>query len=57
MKELNEAVALATALLEQTEAYTAKPTKAESARVRKTLSSLKAIVTPAKKELMEADKA
>ena len=42
--------------LEQMTAYDAKPTKAESARIRKTLGTIKKAVTPVKAELLAADK-
>lgn len=57
MKNYNEAIELAKQLLAQNEALEANPTKAERARIRKSLNELKKLVTPAKNELIEADKA
>lgn len=57
MENYNKAIELAKQLLTQNEALEAKPTKAERGRVRKTLNELKKLVTPAKNELIEADKA
>lgn len=52
-------MALATAknLIAESEAYEARPTKASSKRLRAHLTNLKRVVTPAKKELLQADKA
>jgi len=48
---------LADIFLSQSEKYSKRPTKAESARMRKTLNEIKKLVTGAKRELIEKDKA
>lgn len=57
MQNYNEAIELAQTLIAQAESYTNRPTKAESKRLRSTLGSLKKVVTEAKRDLLEADKA
>lgn len=57
MQNYNEAVELAQTLVAQAEAYTNRPTKAESKRMRATLSALKKVATEAKRDLMQADNA
>lgn len=57
MQNYNEAVELAKTLVEQSEAYTNRPTKAESKRMRATISALKKVATEAKRDLMQADNA
>lgn len=57
MQNYNEAVELAKTLVKQSESYTNRPTKAESKRMRATMSAFKKIATEAKRDLMEADKA
>ncbi|MDA3808518.1 MAG: hypothetical protein PF440_11480 [Thiomicrorhabdus sp.] len=56
MKDFNKAKESATMFLEQVTAYEAKPTKAKSKRMRATLTELKQVATPAKNDLMAADK-
>lgn len=43
--------------VEQITAYETKQTKAESARIRKTLGEIKKLVTPTRAALVAADKA
>ena len=57
MTELNNINELLTTATAQISAYTTKPTKAESARIRKTLGEIKKTVTGVRAELVEADKA
>ena len=57
MKTLEEIKGLITEVSSQIEKYEANPTKAESRRIRNSLNSIKKLVTPAKAELLEADKA
>jgi hypothetical protein len=57
MTNFNQIVELARTLTVQAESYAARPTKAESARMRKTINELKKLATPTKAELVEADKA
>ena len=57
MKNLNEAVVAAKALIAEHEAYENKPTKACSKRMRAALNTVKKLATPAKQELITADKA
>ena len=47
---------LSKTLLEQSEQYAERATKAESARMRKTMNDIKKLVTPAKQDLINADK-
>lgn len=54
LTQINTLLLQATA---QIEAYTAKPTKAESARIRKTLGTIKNQVTAVRSALVAADKA
>lgn len=56
MQNLDTIIDLTNTLQDQYMAYNTKPTKAESARIRKTLMEIKKLVTPAKAELLEADK-
>ncbi len=56
MKDFNKAKESATMFLEQVTAYEVKPTKAKSKRMRITLTELKQVATPAKNDLMAADK-
>lgn len=56
MTNYQKAIELATTLKEQADAYENRPTKAESKRMRATLGELKKIVTPAKQDLLAADK-
>jgi len=57
MRNYNEVVVLARKLVDQADAYDNRPTKAESARIRKTMNEIKKRITLAKSELIEADKA
>ena len=57
MKNLTEVKGLIETVSAQITAYEAKPTKAESKRIRNSLNSIKKLVTPAKTELLNADKA
>lgn len=57
MQNYNEAVQLAKTLVAQSESYTNRPTKAESKRMRATISALKKVATEAKRDLMQADNA
>lgn len=56
MTNYNNIIELANTLVNQSAAYSAKPTKAESARIRKTINEMKKLATPAKQDLIEADK-
>lgn len=56
MQNYNQVIELAKTLVEASEAYANKPTKAESARMRKYINEIKKLATPAKSDLMEADK-
>jgi hypothetical protein len=56
MENLSTVVEAAKLLLAQHEAYTAKPTKAESKRMRASISNMKKAAVGAKRELLEADK-
>jgi len=56
MQNYNNIVELANTLIDQSTAYSIKPTKAESARMRKTINEMKKLATPAKQDLIEADK-
>lgn len=53
---LEQIVALAAELLNEHTAYQAKKTKASSKRLRSHMNEMKKLVTPAKSELIEADK-
>lgn len=55
MENVNKAIELAQALLNEKAAYDAKPTKAGSKRMRDALNELKKVATDAKKELIAAD--
>jgi hypothetical protein len=57
MEELNSAVSTAKLLIEEAASYEVKPTKASSKRLRVYLTAIKQTATPAKKELLQADKA
>jgi len=57
MNELNEMDILLQAAVAQIAAYAAKPTKAESARIRKSLGEIKKSVTGVRAALVAADKA
>ena len=57
MTELNEINTLLTTAVAQIAAYSEKPTKAESGRIRKTLGEIKKQVTGVRAALVEADKA
>jgi predicted lipoprotein len=57
MKELTSIKALLEAALSQINKYEEKPTKAESARIRATLGSIKKDVTGVRAALVAADKA
>jgi hypothetical protein len=56
MQNYNDLMKLVATLNDQDAAYSEKPTKAESARIRKSLNEIKKLVTPAKQDLIEADK-
>ena len=43
-------------LLEKDEAYKAKPTKVESARIRKVIGGIQKLAVQAKRDLIEEDK-
>lgn len=57
MDALNTIKAQLVDVLERIEAYEAKPTKAESGRIRVALGEIKKNVTPTRAALVEADKA
>lgn len=57
MPTFNELTELTDTLATQIQKYSDKPTKAESARLRATLGSIKNLVTPLRKQLVAADKA
>lgn len=56
MENYNKVIELAKQIIKQNEALEVKPTKAERARLRKSLNELKKLVTPAKSELIDQDK-
>ena len=56
MENFTKLIELTNQLIEQYEKYQAKPTKAESARMRKTINEMKKLATPAKQDLVKADK-
>jgi len=56
MKNVKAVVNLAEVLLEEHSAYSTKPTKAASKRMRMAMNDIKKLTTPAKAELLEADK-
>ena len=56
MKDYNNIIDLAKLLIEQSEAYTSRPTKKQSQRMRVTLNNIKQGITKAKKALIEQDK-
>lgn len=56
MENVNKAIELAQSLLNEHDAYSKKPTKAASKRMRLALGELKKVVTSARAELVEADK-
>jgi hypothetical protein len=57
MTELQNISTLLTDAVERINTYSNKPTKAESARIRKVLGQIKKQVTGARAALVEADKA
>jgi len=57
MTELNNIKTQITTVLASIEAYEAKATNAESARIRKALGEIKKAVTGVRAELVTADKA
>lgn len=57
MNELTQIKAELETALSQINAYEVKQTKAESARIRKTLGNVKKLVTPTRAALVAADKA
>jgi len=57
MTELNNIKEQLTTALAQIEAYEVKTTKAESARIRKTLGEIKKAITGVRAALVAADKA
>jgi len=57
MNELTQIKEQLITALSQIEAYESKQTKAESARIRKTLGEIKKLVTPTRAALVTADKA
>jgi len=57
MTELNNIKEQLTTALASIEAYTTKPTKAESGRIRKVLGQIKKDITGVRAELVAADKA
>lgn len=56
MKNYTALITLAQTLNDQAAAYSQRPTKAESARMRKSMNEIKKLVTPAKQDLLDADK-
>ena len=57
MNELTQIKEQLVTALTQIEAYEVKQTKAESARIRKTLGKIKKLVTPTRAALLAADRA
>jgi len=57
MNELTQIKDQLVTAITQIEAYETKQTKAESARIRKTLGEIKKLVTPTRAALVAADKA
>lgn len=57
MKNFNKIKELVTQVSGQINNYERRATKAESARIRKSLNEIKKLVTPTKAELLNADKA
>ena len=56
MENFNKVVELANEFLDEVVADKAKPTKANSKRMRNKLQEIKSLVTEAKRDLMERDK-
>lgn len=56
MKTVEKVLTLAETLVEQKASYDKRNTKAESARMRSTMTEMKKIITEAKRELLAADK-
>lgn len=56
MQNYNQVIELAKTLVEASESYERRATKAESARMRKYINEIKKLATSAKKDLMIADK-
>lgn len=56
MTNYTKVIELANLLLQQADSYSTRPTKAESKRLRSTMNDIKKLVTPAKQDLIEADK-
>ena len=56
MTDYTTVIATAKALIAEDAAYTTRPTKASSARLRGHINNIKRLGTNAKRELMEADK-
>lgn len=54
---VKNAVSAARKLVAEADAYEARPTKACSKRMREHLNNIKKLATPAKQELIQADKA
>lgn len=57
MQNYHSVVSSAKAFIAEAEAYEKRPTKAGSKRLRKQMQEIKSAVTPAKAELIAADKA
>lgn len=55
MTSYNQLVELAKTLVEQSESYSNRPTKAESKRIRATISAMQKLSVPAKRDLITAD--
>lgn len=56
MKNYTALITLAQTLTDQAAAYEQRPSKAEAARMRKSMNEIKKLVTPAKQDLLDADK-
>lgn len=52
----NQLIALAKQLIDQSESYSIRKTKAESKRMRSTMNDMKKLITPAKEDLLTDDK-
>jgi hypothetical protein len=57
MDNFNVLLAAAKQLIAQNDAYVAKPTKAESKRMRATISDIQKAAVEAKRDLIKADEA
>ena len=57
MTNYTQIIELAKTLVAQSDAYANRSTKAESARMRKTINEIKKLATAAKQDLITADKA